>query len=121
MEKVMGLGGLFFRARDPKALADWYEKHLGVAKTPTGPGMEPWVQERGETVFAPFKMETSKWAADKTAMWNFRVRNMDAMVKQLRDGGVTVSDPETYEGIGRFANLVDPEGNAIELWQPSDS
>jgi len=115
MEKVLGLGGLFFRARDPKALAAWYETHLGISADFSA----PWVQTAGTTVFAPFKQDTRKFPADKTAMWNFRVKDMDAMVKQLRDAGITV-DVLPDESFGKFANLSDPENNAIELWQPLD-
>ena len=114
MEKVIGLGGLFFRAKDPKALADWYDKHLGVTNYQMG---EPWVQTGGTTVFAPFKQDTGKFPADKTAMWNFRVTDLEALVQQLRDAGIQVEvDPGPYD-YGRFAHLSDPEGNAIELWQ----
>ena len=119
MEKVIGLGGVFFRAKDPKALAEWYEKNLGVTKTPTDYGQSPWFQAGGATVFAPFGQNTKKWSLDKTAMWNFRVKDLDAMVKQLRDAGIKVDvDPEMYPN-GRFASLRDPEDNAIELWQPN--
>jgi glyoxylase I family protein len=114
MEKVTGIGGLFFRARDPKALAAWYEQHLGVGG---GEGGEPWPQEAGPTVFQPFKQESDYFAKDKTWMINFRVVNMDAMVKQLAAAGIeAVLAPD--ESYGRFARLYDPEGNAIELWQP---
>ena len=119
MEKVLGIGGLFFRARDSKALAEWYEKHLGITKTPTDYGTSPWFQAGGPTVFGPFKQDTKYLPAEKTAMWNFRVKDLDAMVKQLRDAGIeVVVDPEKYPN-GRFARLYDPEKNAIELWQPN--
>ena len=120
MEKVTGIGGFFFRAHDPKALALWYEKHLGIALTPTGPGQEPWVQEAGPTAFNPFP-ETTKYFGDPKQMWmiNFRVRDLDAMVKQLRAAGITVEDPKDFPPIGRFARTHDPEGNPIELWQPA--
>ena len=118
MEKVTGIGGIFFRAADPKGLADWYEKHLGVTKTPETGDTEPWRQEAGATVFSPFKLDTKYFDASKQWMINFRVRDIDAMVAQLRRAGIEVKDPEVYEGIGRFSRLHDPEGNAIELWEP---
>lgn len=118
MEKVTGIGGIFFRAKDPKALAAWYEKHLGVSQTPTSAETEPWKQEAGATVFGPFKADTDYFAAAKQWMINFRVRDMDAMVAQLRRAGIEVKDPEPYPGIGRFTRLHDPEENAIELWEP---
>jgi predicted enzyme related to lactoylglutathione lyase len=115
MEKVTGIGGLFFRARDPKALAKWYETHLGISSDFAA----PWVQEAGTTIFVPFKQDTRKFPADKTAMWNFRVKDLEKLVKQLRDAGIAVEVNPDYS-FGRFAQLFDPENNAIELWQPND-
>jgi glyoxylase I family protein len=120
MEKVAGIGGLFFRAHDPKALASWYQQHLGIALTPTSEGETPWQQEAGPTAFSPFP-ETTKYFGDPQKMWmiNFRVHDMDKMVAQLRAAGIEVKDPESYGSIGRFTRLHDPEGNPIELWQPA--
>ena len=120
MEKVAGIGGLFFRAHDPKALANWYQQHLGIALTPTSEGENPWQQEAGPTAFSPFP-ETTKYFGDPQKMWmiNFRVHDMDKMVAQLRAAGIEVKDPESYGSIGRFTRLHDPEGNPIELWQPA--
>lgn len=119
MQKVLGIGGLFFRARDPASLARWYEKHLGVTLTPTSYGQEPWRQEAGPTVFAPFAEDTKYFGArDRMWMVNFRVSDLAAMVAQLEAGGIAVKvDPEVYPN-GRFARLYDPEGNPIELWEP---
>jgi glyoxylase I family protein len=120
MERVTGIGGLFFLSADPAALAAWYERHLGVTPVPTSYGGESWSQEAGPTVFAPFPADTD-YFRDPARRWmiNFRVRDLDAMVAQLRTGGVAVDpDPEPYPN-GRFARLVDPEGNPIELWQPA--
>ena len=102
MEKVTGIGGFFFRAHDPKALALWYQEHLGISITPTGPDQQPWVQEAGPTAFNPFP-ESTKYFGDPKQMWmiNFRVRNIDAMVKQLRDAGITVEDPKVLEELRR--------------------
>jgi predicted enzyme related to lactoylglutathione lyase len=120
MEKVAGIGGLFFRAHDPKALANWYLQHLGIDLTPTGEGGTVWQQEAGPTSFTPFP-ETTKYFGDPSKGWmvNFRVHDMDKMVAQLRAAGIEVKDPESYPGIGRFTRLHDPEGNPIELWQPA--
>jgi len=120
MEKVAGIGGLFFRAHDPKALGNWYQQHLGIALEPTSEGGTVWQQEAGPTVFSPFP-ETSKYFGDPSKVWmiNFRVHDLDKMVAQLRTAGIEVKDPESYPNIGRFARLHDPEGNPIELWQPA--
>jgi glyoxylase I family protein len=120
MEKVAGIGGLFFRAKDPKALGNWYQQHLGISLTPTGEGGTPWQQEAGTTAFTPFP-ETTKYFGDPQKVWmvNFRVHNLDKMVAQLRAAGIEVKDPESYPGIGSFTRLHDPEGNPIELWQPA--
>lgn len=120
MEKVAGIGGLFFRSHDPKALANWYLQHLGIALTPTSEGGTVWQQEAGPTAFSPFPEKTS-YFGDPNKVWmvNFRVHDLDKMVAQLRKAGIEVKDPESYPNIGRFARLHDPEGNPIELWQPS--
>jgi predicted enzyme related to lactoylglutathione lyase len=119
MERVTGIGGVFFRARDPKKLAKWYEDTLGITMTPESYGGEPWRQEAGTTVFAPFKQDTT-YFGEMRLQWmiNFRVRDLDKMAAQLRAAGATVTiDPENYPN-GRFGRTHDPEGNAIELWQP---
>jgi len=89
MEKVTGIGGLFFRAREPAALSRWYQEHLGVIQTPTGYEESPWLQEAGPTAFAPFPEGTAYFGHPKQAwMLNFRVRNLDAMTAQLRAAGI---------------------------------
>jgi glyoxylase I family protein len=120
MEKVAGIGGLFFRAHDPKALGNWYQQHLGIALTPTSEGGTVWQQEAGPTSFTPFP-EKSNYFGDPNKVWmiNFRVHDLDKMIAQLRAAGIEVKDPESYPNIGRFARLHDPEGNPIELWQPA--
>jgi len=121
MEKVTGIGGFFFRAKDPKALGLWYQQHLGVSLIPTSPGQSPWQQDAGPTAFAPFK-ETSSYFGDPQKVWmlNFRVRDLDKMAAQLQAAGIEIKmyppDPT-----GRFARVHDPEGNPIELWQPAKS
>ena len=121
MEKVTGIGGLFFRARDPDGLAAWYRDHLGVDPVPTEYTGKPWRQEAGVTAFAPFPRDTKYFGnPGKEWMVNFRVRDLDAMVSQLRQSGIAVEVvAESYPN-GRFAHLADPEGNPIELWQPVD-
>ena len=121
MEKVTGFGGLFFRARDPKALARWYQDHLGVTLVPESYDEQPWRQEAGPTVFAPFPQDTDYFGrAEQVWMVNFRVRNLVAMVAQLEAAGIAVKvDPEQYPN-GRFARTHDPEGNPVELWEPQE-
>jgi predicted enzyme related to lactoylglutathione lyase len=119
MERVEGIGGFFFRAKDPKALAVWYEANLGVGSVPDKYGARPWRTNAGATAFQPFKEDTS-YFGDRRLQWmiNFRVRDLDKMVAQLRGRGITVDvDSEVYPN-GRFARLSDPEGNPIQLWQP---
>ena len=118
-ERVDGIGGFFFKARDPKVLAQWYSDHLGVASTPTDYGQEPWIQTAGPTAFQPFNANTKYFGrAEQAFMLNFRVRNLDAIVAQLRRADIKVDvDSQTYPN-GRFARLEDPEGNPIQLWEP---
>ena len=121
MEKVTGIGGFFFKSSDHKALAEWYEKHLGVTCTPTSYDGQPWEQEKGITIFAPFSAD-SKYFGRFEQQWmiNFRVRDLDAMAAQLTRAAITVKiDPQTYPN-GRFALLHDPEGNPIQLWEPKN-
>ena len=119
-ERVLGIGGLFFRSRDPKKLAQWYQLHLGIDPVPTDYGQPVWQQAAGPTVFAPFPMDTDYFGSKQQGwMVNFRVRSLDAMVAQLQKADIEVKlDPEKYPN-GRFARLHDPEGNPIELWEPA--
>jgi glyoxylase I family protein len=119
MEKVTGIGGFFFRAKDPKALGLWYQQYLGVSVIPTSSEDSAWQQEAGPTAFAPFK-ETSDYFGDPQKVWmlNFRVRDLDKMAAQLQAAGIAVKIDPQSSPYGRFARLHDPEGNPIELWQP---
>ena len=121
MEKVLGIGGLFIRSKDPAALSHWYRDQLGIELTPANYDELTWHTEAGPTVFAPFRLESDYFGSD-AQMWmvNFRVRDLDKMIAQLRSKGIAVKiDPEVYPN-GRFARLHDPEGNPIELWQPKN-
>ena len=117
MEKVTGIGGIFFRARDGEVLSAWYEQHLGI-----DPGEAVWQQEAGPTVFAPFKHDTDYFGPrDQQWMINFRVRDLTALIKQLEAAGIAVETrPDWDSEVGRFARIHDPEGNPIELWEPAD-
>ncbi len=120
MQKVLGFGGFFFRAEDPKALAEWYETHLGILRVPGDYDTPSWQQEAGSTVFAPFEKVTDYFGnREKQFMLNFRVADLEAMIAQLEAAGIAVRrDPEDYPN-GKFAWLNDPEGNPIELWEPT--
>lgn len=120
MERVNGIGGVFFRARDPASLARWYQDHLGIALAPASYDEPSWHQEAGPTVFAPFPESTEYFGPAKPAwMINFRVRDLDRMIVQLESAGIEVTrDPQQFPN-GRFARLHDPAGNPIELWEPA--
>jgi glyoxylase I family protein len=113
---VTGIGGVFFRAKDPEALLQWYKAHLGV----TMEGYEPWRQAAGPTVFMPFANDTDHWPDAKQWMINFRVEGLDAFLSHLRQAGVAVTTDPAWDSpeAGRFARIHDPEGNPIELWEP---
>lgn len=117
MQKVTGIGGFFFRARDPKAMAQWYEATLGLDITE-----RVWVADGGPTVFAPFRADTDYFAhPGQHWMLCFRVADLRAMVAQLQAAGIEVIERAEWNSeVGTFARIHDPEGNAIELWQPSD-
>jgi glyoxylase I family protein len=116
-EKVTGIGGFFFKAKDPKALAQWYETNLGVKLTPQSYTEPPWEQEKGSTVFEPFP-ESTTYFGNKHWMLNFRVRDLDAMANQLKGSNIKVTVDSTVYPNGRFGQLEDPEGNPIQLWEP---
>ncbi len=119
MERVTGIGGMFFRAADPDQLSRWYAAHLGVDPPPESYEVSSWWQQAGPTVFAAMS-SVSEHVGGVQHSWgiNFRVADLDAMVSQLRAAGIEVAvDAEEYPN-GRFAQLHDPEGNPVQLWQP---
>lgn len=121
MEKVSGIGGIFFRAEKPTMLAEWYEQNLGVSRVPQTYDQLPWVQEAGPTVLAPFEENTDYFGrAGQSWMINFRVKDLQAIVDQLRAAGIDVTMDDKENPIGKFARLADPEGNPIELWEPAN-
>lgn len=120
MERVTGIGGVFFRANDPEALTRWYAEHLGVQPPPPSYDDRSWEQQAGPTVFAAFPSDSEHFRRP-SQQWsiNFRVRDLDAMIAQLRAAGIEVEEhAESYPN-GRFAELLDPEGTPIQLWQPA--
>ena len=123
---VLGVGGIFFRAKDPEVLTAWYREHLGVgagcAAEGTGPADEwSWTVQGGPLVFAPFEAATDYWAVDKQFMLNLRVSDLDGLIEQLTADDIEVVVKPEWDSpeVGRFARIHDPEGNAIELWEPS--
>ena len=118
-ERVTGIGGVFLRANDPKALAAWYEQHLGVP-IEADQLYGVFTANHPSTVWSAFTHDTDYWPAEKQAMVNYTVADLDAMLSQLRDAGVEVDERiEVLEGIGRFGWGIDPEGNRFELWEPA--
>ena len=124
MAKVTGIGGVFFKSRgDDRALAAWYEKHLGMNPESFGGVILNWPEDKAEdkglTVWHVAERD-SKWfsPSESSFMINYRVDDMDAMIAQLKEGGVEIhSGPEAHEN-GKFAWIIDPDGNKVELWEP---
>jgi predicted enzyme related to lactoylglutathione lyase len=122
---VIGMGGLFFRAKDPDALNSWYREHLGVGAgcDSTGEG-EPnewvWQVRGGPMVFAAFSHDTDYFPVDKNHMINLRVVDLDSLLEQLNAAGIAVETRDEWDSpeAGRFARIHDPEGNPVELWEP---
>ena len=121
--RVTGIGGIFFKSRDPQALSDWYARHLGIPYK-TGEGaMFRWSDDPqpdgGATVWSAFPADTKYFGAGPSPfMINFRVADLDALIAQLTADGVQVDPKREDYDFGRFAWIYDPEGNKIELWQP---
>jgi predicted enzyme related to lactoylglutathione lyase len=118
VERVQGIGGVFFRARDAQTLARWYEQHLGIPIEEWG-GSVMRAEAGDVTVWSPFKDDTEYFGpSGQQLMVNYRVSDLDAMLEQLRAAGVEVDENRHEDENGRFGWAVDPEGNRIELWQP---
>lgn len=124
-KKVTGIGGIFFKSKDPKALRSWYAANLGLEVNQYGSVFE-WYQgadstKKGFLQWSPFK-ETTKYFEPSTKDWmiNYRVENMDALVAELKANNVTVTDTIAVYDYGKFVHILDLEGNKIELWEPND-
>ena len=113
---VTGIGGFFFRARDPEGLLAWYVAHLGVG----GGDYGMWDQAAGTSLFLPVAADSDDIDPDRTWRINFRVDNLDELKASLEAAGVAVTTNPEWDapGVGRFARIVDPEGNQVELWEP---
>jgi predicted enzyme related to lactoylglutathione lyase len=117
-EAVEGIGGVFFRTPDPDALRAWYAQHLGIDMEEYGTTFS--AREGDQTVWAPFPADTGYFGrAEQQLMVNFRVRDLDAMLAQLRDAGFEVDTRVEEHEYGRFGWATDPDGNRFELWQPT--
>ena len=122
MGRITGLGGVFFKCADPERMYAWYESHLGVKRE----GGEVWFEWRdketgaaGKTVWALFKSDTKYFAPSNAPfMLNYRVEDLDGLLERLRAAGVSVDAHREDHAYGRFAWVMDPEGNRIELWEP---
>lgn len=124
-QRVTGIGGIFFKCKDPEKVRQWYSTHLGFTTDKHGTSFE-WKQvdnpeQKGFSVWSPFTNNTKYFEpSQKEFMVNFRVQNLDALVEILRTEGVTIVDNiETFD-YGKFVHIMDPEGNKIELWDPVD-
>jgi predicted enzyme related to lactoylglutathione lyase len=122
MKKVTGIGGIFFKCKDPKQVTEWYKKHLGLTTNPYGATFEwyesPDSTKKAQTQWTPFAETTKNFTKDY--MINYRVENLTELVEQLKKDGVTIVDKiETYD-YGKFVHIVDLEGTKIELWEAKD-
>ena len=118
MERVVGIGGVFFRGRDAERLRAWYAEHLGVELAEDFGGATFQADAGDQTVWAIFRGDTDYWPAEQQAMVNYRVRDLDAVLAQLRAAGAEVDERIEEHEYGRFGWAIDPEGNRFELWQP---
>ena len=125
MKRVTGIGGVFFKAKDPKTLRAWYEKHLGINSDQYG-AVFKWVKEKdsenpGNTVWSPFGKETKYFEpSEREFMINYRVDDLEKLLVVLKEEGVEIiGEMETYD-YGKFGWIMDPEGNKLELWEPVD-
>jgi len=125
MKKVTGIGGIFFKCKDPKAVNEWYKTHLGFDTTDYGTSFE-WRQvddseKKGLTQWNPFKENTKYFEpSTKDFMINYRVDNLEALVEELRKENITIVDKIEAYDYGKFVHILDIEGNKIELWEPKD-
>ncbi|WP_395701355.1 VOC family protein [Aquabacterium sp.] len=124
MKRVTGIGGIFFKSQDPKALSAWYQTHLGIDVQPWGGAAFRWQSEDnpngvGTTAWSPFGADTSYFAPSTAPfMINYRVADLHALLAALRAEGVQVEDKVDESEYGKFGWIVDPEGNKVELWEP---
>jgi len=125
MRKVTGIGGIFFKCKDPEKMRTWYREQLGLKTNPYGAVFE-WYQgadstKKGFTTWSPFKEDTRYFEpSTKGFMINYRVADLEALVAELKQNGVTIVDTIETVDYGKFVHILDPEENKIELWEPND-
>ena len=125
MKKVTGIGGIFFKCKDPGKIKEWYKTHLGLDTNEYGASFE-WREasdatKKGSTQWSPFAMETEYFEpSTKEFMINYRVADLEALVEELKKEGVTIVDKMESTDYGKFVHIIDIEGNKIELWEPND-
>ncbi len=125
MRKVTGIGGIFFKCKDPRKMREWYQTHLGLNTNQYGAVFE-WRQgadttKKGFTQWSPFTDKTTYFEPSaKDFMINYRVENMEALVSELKKNGVNVLDTIENYDYGKFVHILDMEGNKLELWEPND-
>lgn len=123
--RVTGIGGIFFFSDNPKEAKEWYDKNLGIETNDYGATFESRDEKKPEKInalqWSPFKKGSEYFAPSKKEfMINYRVQNIEGLVKKLRENGVTILDNiETFD-YGKFVHIMDPEGNKIELWEPGE-
>jgi len=125
VKRVTGIGGIFFKSQAPEELCDWYEKHLGIRRTPDGSGaVFEWrevedSEKKGMTVWSVFPRDTKYFNPSRSSfMINYRVDDLDGLLEALKKEGVEIDPHREDYDYGRFAWIMDPEGNRIELWEP---
>ncbi len=118
MPSITGFGGIFLRSNDPKALYQWYERHLGLIKSEGGSYAYPAPTQHPEVVFSFFKQDNDYFPQAQKAMLNLQVDDLDGLLDRLTADGVTVDPKRESYDFGKFGWITDPEGNRIELWQP---
>ena len=126
MKKVTGVGGIFFKCKDPKKMTEWYKDNLGLTTNPWGGATFEWYEgadstRKGQTIWQPFPESTKNFdPSTRDFMINYRVENLEALIEEFKKNGVTIVDTMETVDFGKFIHILDAEGNKIELWEPID-
>ncbi len=125
MKRVTGIGGLFFKCKDPQKTTEWYQKHLGLETNPYGATFE-WFEDgektkKAQTQWTPFPKDSDYFGSpEQEYMINYRVENLEKLVEELQKEGVTIVDEIESFDYGKFVHILDAEGNKVQLWEPAD-